>query len=426
MTPRLLPAAVCRVLAGPRHTERLFARYGDLVPDWAPGVGRLVWLRSPHLIEQVLRSPAVDLTAMGRAFARAVGSPSTLVALSGERHRTVRSAVMSTVRGDALAASRAAITTVAQRMADACPTGRPFRLLPLLERAVVQANIRTGAGIHDPHLLRIWTAAFLRLRRTAFRPLAVAHGLGLMPRYPPALRAQRDCLVLIREEAARRWRVGAVHDDALGQLMVAQDRASADESLTGGLLSDQLMVWLFAAYANSLAAAWVVERAVRQPGQWERVAAEATLADGDAPYTDAVIRESLRLRPPVSLTVWRLRESCDLGGHRVGAGAWIVPSYWDVHRHPDLYPDPEAFRPERFLDARPPRGAWLPFGVGPHACVGTQLALQQVKELLHALARRGHLKPAVRGDEGIGWRSGFEIRPARGCRVILGSGPTAS
>ncbi|MFI5571878.1 cytochrome P450 [Streptomyces sp. NPDC051740] len=146
---------------------------------------------------------------------------------------------------------------------------------------------------------------------------------------------------------------------------------------------------------------------------------EASAQDDTAPYTDAVIRETLRLRPPVTAIPWLLREPCDIGGHHVPAGTFAVASLWDLHRNPALYPGPEAFRPERFLRSRPPRGAWLPFGTGSHACIGGQPAFIQVKLLIHTLLRRGQLRPATDRDEGIRHRCSTEVYPAQGCRVTL-------
>ncbi|MEU8975121.1 hypothetical protein AB0D11_38790 [Streptomyces monashensis] len=147
MTPPLLPATVGCLLAGRRHARRLFAPYGDIVPDCAPHVGRLVGLRSPHLIGPILRSPAMDATATGRVLARAVGTPSMLVALSGGLHRPLRTAVMSAVRDDVPAATSATLTVAAPRMADVCATGRPLRRvrrLRSLRRRLLPLNRSQG------------------------------------------------------------------------------------------------------------------------------------------------------------------------------------------------------------------------------------------------------------------------------------------
>ncbi|MEV4926618.1 cytochrome P450 [Streptomyces roseoverticillatus] len=416
--PSAVPAAVGRMLLGPSYMERRFARHGEVVPDWAPGFGRMVWLRDPQLIEQVLRAPGADLGAVGRLFGRAIGTATTLQQLSGEQHRAMRRVVVTTVRGDALDGCRKATSAAAQRMVDACPVGTPFRLAPLLDQALSQANVQAAVSIDDPRQLRDWSAAFLELRRSSARFPSVAHSVGLLPRYPPAARARRACQALIRAEVTRRRRAGAAHDDALGRLLAAESAELTDQAL-----SDQIVSYMFGSQTSSPATAWVIERAVRRPGVWDRIAAEAAAGADDFPYTEAVIQEGLRLRPPITLLPWRLRRPCDLGGRLVPAGTWAVASIWDLHRRPEVYADPEAFRPERFLGARPPRGAWLPFGAGPHACVASRLSFLQIREMLHALARRGRLLPAVRRDEGIGHGSSIDTYPARGCRVVLHARP---
>ncbi|GGU02504.1 cytochrome P450 [Streptomyces lateritius] len=279
---------------------------------------------------------------------------------------------------------------------------------PLLS-LVLLANIASCLSIDDPGELRRWSTAVRRLRRAAAHPVAAAHGVGCPLPYPPARWTRRKLSGLIREEIDRRHRAGTPGDDALAQMLAAKA-----EIMTQDVVIDQVTIYLIGGQTSSLAAAWTVERALRHPHAWARVAAEAA-QDGDpAPYTDAVINEALRLFHP-----WFLRQPCDIGGYRVPAGTWVVLSFWDLHRRPDLYPDPETFRPERFLEGSPARGTWMPFGTGPHACAAAQLAHAQVRELMHALARRGDLEPASPRDERLGHRSGSEIYPAQGCRVIL-------
>ncbi|WP_406396559.1 cytochrome P450 [Streptomyces sp. NBC_00882] len=411
--PAVMPIMVGRFLSGPRYMERHFARHGALVPDWAPGA-RAVWLRDPRLIEQVLHSSGVEHNTTGRLMGRVMGSTAMLNQLSGEAHHAVSRLMIPTLRGDALSGNRAAIAVAAQRMANACPAGTPFRLLPLLDTAVAEANVRACLSVDDPRLLHTWVKAIARLRQTTVRPAVMAYAVGMLPWWPTGHRAWSACLHLVREEVAGRRRTGTIHHDVLGILL-----ASGSEELSDEVLCDQIVFYLLAAQAPALAAAWVIERATRTPHVWHRLVDEASGHDDSAPYTDAVIREALRLRPPVTAIPWLLREPCDIGGYDVPAGTFAVASLWDLHRNPDLYPDPEGFRPERFLGNRPPRGAWLPFGSGPHACIGGQLAFIQVTVLVHTLVRRGQLLPATRQDEGIGHRASTEIYPAEGCRVTL-------
>ncbi|MFC8593803.1 cytochrome P450 [Streptomyces atroolivaceus] len=418
-SPSAFPAALGHLLVGPRHMERRFARHGEVVPDWAPGPGRIVWLRDPQHIAHVLRSPGVETSAMGRCIGRAVGASTLLLQLNGEQHRAVRRVFAASVRGQALGRCRNSIAVAAREMAASCPDGVPFPLLPLLDRAVLQANIASCVSIDDPGELRVWSDAVQRVRRKAANPLAASHAVGFPLPYPPARWARQKLSGLIRGEIARRHRAGVPGDDTLGQML-----ASKEEIMTQDVVIDQVTLYLIGGQSASLAAAWAVERALRHPDAWAKVSAEGASQDGNpTPYTDAVINEALRLRPPIPTTPFYLHQPCDVGGYRVPAGTWVVLSIWGLHHRPDLHSDPETFRPERFLEDPPARGTWLPFGTGPHGCVATQLALVQARELMHTLARRGSLEPASRRDEQVKHRSGSEIYPGQGCRVILHTRP---
>jgi cytochrome P450 len=373
-------------------------------------VGRIVWLRDAELIEQVARHPATDFAEIARFLEPMIGAKA-LPRLQGEEHRQVRRHLVAGVRGAALAGHEAAITDSARRMVDTCPTGVPVRLLPLLEQAVLRANIRTALTVSDDAAMEIWVDHFLRLRRTGNSIPSALHGAGVLPWYPPVHRRLRDCMALIRGEVRRRRGAGT-SDDLLGRLLAAQGGHLTEESICA-----QILAYLAGGQSSAFAAAWALERAIRHPQAWEAVNADQSTGQSDD--TDAVIRESLRLRPPIPIMPWFLRSPCVLAGHRIPARTWVMTSLWNLHRSPDLYPEPEAFRPERFLGARPPRQGWLPFGAGPHACVAAQLSILQVKVLMHTLARSGGLRPDRPQDEGISSRAGLEITPQRGCRVIL-------
>ncbi|MEU9146528.1 cytochrome P450 [Streptomyces sp. NPDC048349] len=398
------------LLRGPRALQARFDRHNEVLGDWFPGLGRIVWLRDPQLIEQVVRSPGTDFAELGRLLQPSLGP--SLASVEGAEHREIRQVVARSVRGEALTGCRAAIAASAQRLADSCPVNAPFRLTPLLERALLRANLEVtvgGAGVRD---VDRWTDTFIRLRRTTDSFPAVLHCIGVLPWFPPLRRIREDCRALVRAEVVRRRRLAVASPDLLGRLL------SADSTyLPDARVCDNILAFLFGGQGAVAAAAWTIERLVRHPAAWERVAAEA--ATGSGAYTDAVIYESLRVRPATGRVAWRLREPCEINGYRIPARTWVLVSIWDLHHDRRHYPQPGQFQPERFLGKRPPRQAWLPFGAGPHACPAGQLALLQIKEVVHALARRGRLAPAGPRDEQISWRSGVELFPSRGCSVIL-------
>jgi cytochrome P450 len=158
--------------------------------------------------------------------------------------------------------------------------------------------------------------------------------------------------------------------------------------------------------ATSLA--WAVERLVRHPGGLER------LAD-DPEYTEAVVKEVLRLRPVVALVLRRLLEPMTLGGFDLPAGTTVGPCIVLVHRREDVYPEPDAFRPERFLDSPPGTYTWIPFGGGVRRCLGAAFAQVEMQVVLQTLAESVRLE-AVGGAERVR-RRGITLAPARGGQV---------
>ena len=211
----------------------------------------------------------------------------------------------------------------------------------------------------------------------------------------------------------------AERDDVLSMLLLARDEEG--EPMTDAELRDELMTLLTAGHETTATSlAWAVERLVRQPGGLERLA-------GDPAYVDAVVKETLRLRPVIALVLRKLLEPLEVGGHELPAGTTVAPCILLVHRREDVYPEPEAFRPERFLDQAPGTYSWIPFGGGVRRCLGAAFAQVEMQIVLQTLAesvaparpsaaprpvrRRGdHPRPGAR-------RAGARARGSLACRA---------
>src|SRR5262249_52816310 len=137
--------------------------------------------------------------------------------------------------------------------------------------------------------------------------------------------------------------------------------------------------------------AWAIERLARHPEKMERLSEETRA--GDDSYMDAVIKETLRLRPVVSIVIRRLAEPLDLGGYLLPARSAIVPSIYLVHRDPRIYPEPDSFRPERFLEQSPGTYTWIPFGGGVRRCLGASFAEFEMNVVLREMLQRRTLRP---------------------------------
>jgi cytochrome P450 len=261
-----------------------------------------------------------------------------------------------------------------------------------------------------------------RLLDVATKPWALVPQLrrDLGPLSPWArFLAVRDAVdaVLFEEIARRRDDPDlAERTDIFSLLLQARDEDG--EPLTDRELRDELITLLVAGHETTATGlAWAFERLVRLPGALERLAGH----DEDAgTYADAVVQETLRLRPPIPLVARRVvGEPFDLGGRSIPVGTMIAPCIYLVHRRADLYEDPYAFRPERFLERAPETYSWLPFGGGMRRCIGASFAVLEMSTVLRTVARRLRLTPSGPTPELI-TRRAIVLAPSRGGEVVVG------
>ena len=221
---------------------------------------------------------------------------------------------------------------------------------------------------------------------------------------------------LIAEEVAtRRAQPG---QDVLS--MLVQARREDGSPMTDRDIRDELMTLLVAGHETTATAlAWAVERLARHPDAWARLREEGE------PYADAVVKETLRLRPVLPIVIRNLQKDFEVGGRTIPAGNDLVPCIWLMHRREDLYPEPHAFRPERWLGTKPGTYTWIPFGGGVRRCLGAAFADLEMRIVLQALAaRHERIAPDRQGHEPVRRRA-ITLTPARGGRVRLGTGTGA-
>jgi cytochrome P450 len=203
-------------------------------------------------------------------------------------------------------------------------------------------------------------------------------------------------------------------DDILSLLL--QARHEDGRPMSDRELRDELMTLLVAGHETTATAlSWAIELLARHPAELERL--EADVAGGDGTYLDAVIKETLRLRPVIALVLRRLVEPMEIGGRLLPAGVSVAPSIYLVHRRPDIYPEPERFRPERFLEQPAGTYTWIPFGGGVRRCLGGAFAEFEMSVVLRELVARRRLLPTGRGPE-RSVRSTITNVPKRGAEVL--------
>jgi cytochrome P450 len=211
----------------------------------------------------------------------------------------------------------------------------------------------------------------------------------------------------------------AEREDVLAMLVQARDEDG--RGLSTEDLQDDLVTLIGAGHETTAAAiAWAAVLLAHEPAARERATAAARSGDGDGGYLGAVVKEVLRIRPPIPIAAGRrLSEPLTIGSHRVPAGTVIVIDAWGVHHDPVRYPQPERFRPERFLDGDSPEPySWLPFGGGARRCVGAALAELEIKVALETMLSRVDLEPAD-AELAPPARRGITIVPHAGGRVRI-------
>jgi len=263
-----------------------------------------------------------------------------------------------------------------------------------------------------------------RLRRAVDTTLESVRSL---PRMLSMALVQRD---LGPRSPWGRFRIAVERFDALLLDIVARRRADpGDDSVLSFLLEqrdeqgrppsdrhlrDQLVALLVGGHDSSASAlAWAFERLARHPS------VHARLRDGDPAYLEAVVKESLRARPSLTIAPRRLLAPVEIAGHRIPAGVQVAACIWLALRREDLWPDASAFRPERWLEGpRPNPLSWIPFGGGVRRCTGAPFAEMEMREVLRAAADL-RIRP-VRPEPERARRSMLVVVPDRGGEVLVG------
>lgn len=230
------------------------------------------------------------------------------------------------------------------------------------------------------------------------------------------LRATADRL--LGAEIAERREAGDLRDrdDVLSMLLLARD--DQGRGLSNEELRDELMTLLTAGHETTATAlSWAFERLVRTPRAMQRLVAELESGEGDE-YLDATVRETLRLRPVVYDVARLLDEPLEIGGYEVPAGWYVAPGIVAIQHDPSQWADPLEFRPERFCDERPNMRAWLPFGGGKRYCLGSHLALLEMKSVIREVLARVELRSPGGDGERIVVRH-VTIQPREGARALV-------
>jgi cytochrome P450 len=390
-----------------RHGHTFTARFA--------GVGNFVFTREPDLIRAIFAADPKLLEAGPQNLGlRPVVGPASLLTLDGVGHARHRRILMPLFQADRLRRAIDAIRRTTLASIDRWPIGRTFQLQPHLADLTLDVILEFVLGPRPD--LADWRARFARLLHASSSPIApmlTYWGVDLLRAAPflPAARAKADLDAALFAEIARiRREGGSDSDGALGLLLAARDEQSA--ALDNGEVRDELVSLIVAGNETVAGAlAWTIDQLLASPDATARIRDEIGDATVDAallertPFLDAALKESLRLHPVLALVARRARRPFSLGGFDLPAGTWLAPSIFLTHRRADLYPDPEVFRPERFLGKRPDPGQWIPFGGGGRRCIGMGFSLLELKTIVATILQRRRLRSRATSPTRIQRRS---------------------
>jgi cytochrome P450 family 135 len=376
------------------YMEELTGRYGDTFTLRIANEGTWVFITHPDAVKQVFTGDPRLLHA-GEAnvvLLPVLGSHSVLL-LDGAAHMRQRKLILPSFHGDRLRAYADTMRDVTREAIGSWPLGQPLATRPLMQALTLEIITRTVFGVQDEARKLRLKGTLSELLRWGSDQRRVAVGIALGPHRTTRLGLFRSVLQpadeAIYDEIAAHRDAGGLEDRDDVMSLLLQARHEDGEPMSDRELRDELMTLLAAGHETTATGlAWALERLVRHPG------ALARLREGDDDYADAVVKETLRLRSPISLVLRRLQEPMEIGGHLLPAGANVVPCIYLMHRRSDVYPDPLAFRPERFLEGQGGTYTWIPFGGGVRRCLGASFAQLEMRIVLQALAERFELSAA--------------------------------
>ncbi|MGI8430081.1 MAG: cytochrome P450 [Solirubrobacteraceae bacterium] len=355
--PRVLQTAGF-MLAAPRFLEACRRRYGDTVTFSTLFDSPFVMLFDPTLVKELFQGSGEQLRA-GEANALlgpVLGERSVLL-LDGPEHWRHRRLILPPFHGSRMQAYAEMIRRATDREVDSWPVGEPFELLGSMQsltlRVIVQAVFGYKPGAAEEELRRRLRAMVAPLARSRglllMLTLGRVGGRGRVARQFARRRRAVDEILYAEISRRRRETELRPRDDVFSSLLLAQDEQG--EGLTDHEVRDELVTLLLAGHETTATGlAWTFDLLLHSPATLTR-----TLAGEDA-YLDAVVKESLRIRPVIPAIGRVVRgEPFRLGAYEIPPGVEINPAIRVIHRRTDLYPDPDAFRPERFLRRRVPR-----------------------------------------------------------------------
>jgi cytochrome P450 len=401
----------CRRHYGKRFTIRLAAQ------------DPFVLISDPDEIKQVFTAPPDVLhPGEGTRILEPIVGPNSILLLDEQAHMNQKRLVLPAFHGERMKGLEGMVTEVTREQIASWPRGETVAMHPRMQALTMEVILAAVFGLRSGGRLDALRIALSDMLEFGLSPLSLLppaqrapFGRGPWARFVK-VRAKADELIYT-EIAERRE-----DPDAGGSEIIASfiDARHEDGSPMSDVeIHDELLTLLVAGHETTATQlAWALERLTREPEVLARLVEAVDQGDGE-PYLTATIREILRHRPVLLNAAPRtVKKPIEVGGWQYEPRVHLVASAWLVQHDPDIYPDPYAFRPERFLDADPGTYTWIPFGGGRRRCIGASFAQMEMAIVLRELLRELTVTAGRDGPEAT-IRRAITAAPGHGAETVL-------
>ena len=414
--------------------ERCRERYGRRFTIRLLQGPPFVYHADPEHIREIFTAPPDVLhPGEGAKLLEPVVGANSVILLDERAHLSQRKLMLPAFHGEKMQRLSGLMREVTEREVASWPTGEPIALHPRLQALTLEIILRTVFGLDAGPRLDALRDRLAGILDYGARPASTLPMLqrGRRWREFVGVREQADALIYETIDERRADGEGAhagaagtarglangERDDVLAMLLAARHEDGSPMSPVE--LRDELMTLLVAGHETTASElAWAFERLTRTPEVLARLTEEVDAGDDDS-YVTATVHETLRRRPVLPNAAPRLvMKPVEVGGWRYDPGVCLIAHTYLVHHDPDIYPDPYAFRPERFLEEQPGTYTWIPFGGGRRRCLGASFAMLEMKIVLRAVLAENELAAAEPGEEGARRRS-ITLSPRAGSRTVL-------
>lgn len=413
-------------------------RYGDIFN--APVIGNhpcLLLVSHPQALQQIFSNQTNHFTAPPNRLLQPVVGDHSVFVLEGDRHRRERKLLMPPFHGEQMLSNGQLLCELTEKVMQQLLPGQVFTARTLMQEISLEVILNVVFGLHDGERFGQLKEAIVDLMNGFKSPFtsgllffpSLQKDLGAWSPWGSFLRKQQQInRLLFAEIQERRQQHNPSSSDILTLLLEARDEDG--EPMTDEELRDELMTLLLAGHETTATAiAWALYWIQRFPEVHSKMLQELdALSEAPSPmeivrlpYLTAVCNEALRIYPVAILTAPRaVKEPVELMGYQLQPGTRLYGCIYLTHHRQDLYPQPEQFKPERFLQRQFSPYEFLPFGGGIRRCIGEALALFEMKLVLATIVSRYQLTLAQQEPERP-QRRGVTLAPGKGVRLIMQS-----